>query len=189
MALGYLSQPTTSLGDGSEGTSFTCPGSLGPGFLPAPAPNCYIPEPVPLDPAPEKPECTVKLEYRPVRRAGITWGYHADIVVHDREGYTISIEGTDEHKTGKLGVENHQGDIHDTPWGKMLTSAVVPDLCDLVDDILYAELNYSKNEVTYHKPGPNSNSLAHWLLQSGHISQYFSAPTGTRGWDVSLCGN
>jgi hypothetical protein len=31
--------------------------------------------------------------------------------------------------------------------------------------------------------GPNSNSLAHWLLESGYLDQDFTAPLKTTGWN------
>jgi hypothetical protein len=131
----------------------------------------------------------VKLEYRPVVRAGITWGYHTDIVVTDQYGFTTTMEGTHDHATGNLGVQNDPGDIHDKQWGKTLTSQMVSDLCDRINDMFSAEMNYSNNEVKYFALGPNSNSLAHWLLQAGFISQYFTAPPGTTGWNTPVYGN
>jgi hypothetical protein len=79
--------------------------------------------------------------------------------------------------------------IGDTQWGSTLTSATDPDLCAQVDEIESAESYYSNHEVLYNGPGPDSNSFANWLLQSGAVSQYFSQPPGTPGWNTRLHGN
>src|SRR5581483_2777810 len=108
---------------------------------------------------------------------------HASLVVQDRFGAVFTIQGEPHHYPtppwGPLDISNTAGDINDRQWGTTLTSAIDPTLCDQIDEIETAELYYSAHEVSYDPIGPNSNSLVHWLLQSGFVAQYFSAPPGS----------
>ena len=57
-------------------------------------------------------------------------------------------------------------------------------LCSQVNDIETAESNYSNNEVAYDPLGPNSNSFTSWLIDSGYVESYFTAPPNTLGWNT-----
>jgi hypothetical protein len=171
--------PGSSFGDGGGG-----------GGCPAPEPP--PPQQPPSNPAP--PSCSLELEYR---GAKYTRRSHASLVVDDSSGYTFTIQGKPEYYPigihlplwGKLEVSNEFGNIGDTQWGPILTSAIDPSLCNQISQIETAEDYYSKLPVWYNPAGPNSNSLIHWLLDSGYVDQYFTAPPKSTGWNTPLYGN
>jgi RHS repeat-associated protein len=143
--------------------------------------------------APLPPSCTLELEYRGAGITGIAGRTHASIVVTDGEGYTFTIQGEPEHYRinppwGKLLVGNTPGNINNQEWGPLLTSTGDPSLCSQVAALETSESNYSNDEVNYYPWGPNSNSLASWLLGSAGLSGYFTAPPGSTGWNTSLYG-
>jgi len=157
-----------------------------------PAPGCAAPEP-PAGPAAPTPDCWIELEYRSAGITGVFGRTHASLVVHDAFGFTFTIQGEPHNYPlppwGSLDISNTPGDIGNTQWGQTLTSNTDPNLCDQIDDIEAAEIYYASKEVSYNPRGPNSNSLIHWLLESGWVDQYFSAPPGSTGWNVSLYGH
>jgi hypothetical protein len=142
---------------------------------------------------PPPPSCSLELEYRPAGITGRLGRTHASLVVQDSSGYTFTIQGRPHNYPlppwGNLDVYNKEGNIHDPQWGTTLTSATDGNLCGQISQIETAEAYYSTHEVSYNPLGPNSNSLMHWLLQSGYVDQYFSAPPGSTGWSTSLYGH
>jgi RHS repeat-associated protein len=184
-------------GDGStSGGGGGGAGCYGTYLAPNPDPSCYAPVPPPAPPvssAPPPPDCSVELEYRPAGITGVLGRTHASLVIEDSFGYTFTMQGEPQNYPlppwGNLVVSNTQGNIGDTQWGNTLTSAKDPQLCDQVSQIEKAELYYSNNPVLYDPLGPNSNTLVHWLLESGYIDQNFTAPPGSTGWNLSLYGH
>jgi RHS repeat-associated protein len=152
------------------------------------------PNPTPPSQQPAPSSCSLELEYR---QAALTRGNHASLVVTDSYGYTITMQGKPQNYPlprgmpptwGNLVAVNQDVNIGDQQWGSTLTSSTDASLCDQVSDIEKAENYYSNNPVTYYPWGPNSNSLAHWLLESGYVDQYFTAPPLTFGWKTPLYG-
>lgn len=86
-------------------------------------------------------------------------------------------------------MSNTPGNINNQQWGKTLTSAIDSSLCYQISQLETAEAYYASNEVSYNPAGPNSNSLVDWLLESGYVDGYFSAPPGSVGWGVALYGH
>jgi hypothetical protein len=115
-------------------------------------------------------------------------------VVDDSFGFLFTIQGKPQNYPsklppwGKLLAENSGGNIGNSKWGPILTSAGDPALCSQIGQIETAELYYSNNEVDYYPWGPNSNSLVSWLLESGNVDQYFTGPPGSLGWNTPLYG-
>ena len=140
-------------------------------------------------PQPTPPNCSLELEYR---TAALTGRSHASLVVDDSYGYTFTIQGEPQNYPlppwGNLLVYNTPGNINNQQWGSTLTSNTDPGLCQQINDLETAENYYSHNEVAYYPWGPNSNSLISWLLQSGYVSRYFTAPPLTTGWNTPLYG-
>jgi len=177
-------------GWGGEGTAVPDPD-------PAPdSPPDWGPDPeAPADPTtptlpnspPSLPWCSAKLEFRKVK--GLV-ASHASIVVDDSFDFTFTMEGTPSLypiPAGKLLAFNVAGDIGDVQWGPELTSASDPALCGQITAMEYAEDRYNARPVDYNfVHGPNSNTLAHWLLTQGGIAKFFSAPPLSYGWDTPL---
>ncbi|SPF39112.1 hypothetical protein SBA4_2300003 [Candidatus Sulfopaludibacter sp. SbA4] len=144
--------------------------------------------------APPAPSCSLELEYAPVQSLHYTPLHrrnHALLVVTDGDGNTFTMEGNPQTVAppwGMLVPDNLPGNVGDAQWGSILTSSQDPNLCNQIASIETAENNYSNNEVHYNPLGPNSNSFINWLLQSGGVDQYFTAPPGTTGWSTSLYG-
>lgn len=151
-------------------------------------------------------QANIELEYTGVKSLlGVV--NHAAVVVTDEYGYTFTMEGFLQQVNPFSGCtqigpvcsptyvgwdylvpQNSPGNIGDTQWGNALTSATDPNLYAQVDTIESAESYYSNHEVLYNGLGPSSNSFASWLLQSGGVSQYFSQPPLTPGWNTPLYG-
>jgi RHS repeat-associated protein len=136
---------------------------------------------------PEPPDCSLDLEYR-----GVAWPSdpvdHAVLVVTDGFGYVFSMEALPTYTWppwGMMYAQNWPGDIGNTIWGQ-LTSDEDPNLCSQINRIETAEAYYSAHEVQYLGWGPNSNSFISWLLDSGWVNQYFTAPPNTPGWNTPL---
>ncbi len=139
---------------------------------------------------PPAPDCSLELEYTGVKSLlGVV--NHAAIVLTDSYGYTITMEGFPQQTLppwGNLVPQNAAGNAGYTQWGNTLTSSQDPSLCDQIGEIETAEIYYANHEVAYFGWGPNSNSFAHWLLQSGYVDQYFTQPPSTPGWNTPLYG-
>jgi hypothetical protein len=45
---------------------------------------------------------------------------------------------------------------------------------------------YDANEIAYNSVGPNSNSLASWLVQPGNLRQYLTALPPAVGWNTPV---
>jgi hypothetical protein len=136
----------------------------------------------------------LELEYR---QAALTGRSHASVVVTDSYGFTFTMQGEPQNyplpkglppSWGNLVLSNTPGNIGDQQWGPILISTVDPSLCDQISQMENAENYYSSHQVEYFPWGPNSNSLAHWLLESGGVDQYFTAPPKTTGWNTALYG-
>jgi RHS repeat-associated protein len=204
----YQSEPGTDSWSGAGGlncgSSWISDASLdgpcgdpcgGNSFAPAPDPSCGYAGPAPPPPpaaaAPPPPQCSAELEYTGVKSLGGTFN-HAAVVVTDSSGYTITMEGFPQQTLppswGNLVPQNTAGNIGYTQWGTTLTSSKDPNLCQQVSDIETAEAYYADHEVAYYGWGPNSNSFANWLLESGYINQYFTQPPKTPGWNTPLYG-
>lgn len=85
---------------------------------------------------------------------------------------------------------NSPGDPNLQQWGPRLSSDTLRDLCSRLSAIEQGELNYSNNPVGYLPvPGPNSNTLAHWLLENGDLQAFLSQPPNTPGWNEALYGH
>jgi hypothetical protein len=167
-----------------------CPG----GYYFSPSHGEWVPDsfgPGPTKPKPPPPpSCSLELEYAGVKSLRGTLN-HAAVVVTDSFGYTFTMEGFPQSTIppwGNLVPTNTAGNIGDTQWGPILTSSQDSTLCSQITAIETAENYYSNHEVAYLGWGPNSNSFAHWLLESGYVDQYFSAPPRTPGWDTPLYG-
>jgi RHS repeat-associated protein len=169
----------------------------GSGFLPMPTTPTPVPCPHPAPPPPQS-KCFLELKYRGVPN---TPGYnHAYLWVGDAFGFTVTIEGYPQRNAlynwGLLLAYNTPNGMPGTnargnsEWGPELVSpglnvpgaVTVPNLCSDINTIFGDETYYNAHPVQYDAfGGPNSNSLAHWLLDMGGVFMYFSAPPGTTG--------
>jgi RHS repeat-associated protein len=187
-----LSGPCADGGGGGDGGGGFCEG--GNQFFNSNTGSCEDDTSAGEESAPP-PDCSLELEYWTAAKTGRS---HASLVVTDSSGYTFTMQGQPQYYPfphrgrhgvptwGNLEVSNTPGNIGDQQWGNTLTSSIDPSLCAQISDIETAEDFYSKNMVTYKPWGPNSNSLVAWLLQSGYVSSYFTAPPKTTGWTTSL---
>jgi RHS repeat-associated protein len=149
------------------------------------------------------PDCYLQVKYRPVPT---TPGYnHAYLVVQDRFNVTTVIEGFPEQTNppfwGNLIVkqsangERGTDAANDAQWGPTLSSIpygsdnnrVIRSLCSKIDQLISSAIkDYSQDPVSYIGiGGPNSNSLAHYLLGQIGLSTLFTPPPGTDylgGW-------
>jgi RHS repeat-associated protein len=184
--------------DDDEDDGGGCQDSSVSQFDPTPVPPGPNPCPPPAPPTPPiaPPTCALELEYIGAKAAAKV-ANHAAIVVQDMFGFIFTMEGFPTSPVppwGNLIPKNTPGNIGYTQWGSTLTSAQDPALCNQISAIEVAEQYYSNHEVTYLAWGPNSNSFAHWLLESGYanpggyVDQYFTAPPNTPGWNTPLYG-
>ena len=133
---------------------------------------------------------------RMARAVPYTVANHSALVLTDQFGFTFTTEGFPTNNIplnwGNLIARNTPGDINNQQWGKALTSNIDQNLCNQISEIETAELYCSNHQGAYFaKPGPNSNSFAHWLLENGgpEVDRFFSAPPDTTGWDYALYGH
>jgi RHS repeat-associated protein len=162
------------------------------GFAPAAGVSCVSDGAGGVVPAttapPPQPDCFAQLKDRPVDVpiARLANAYHSFWWIQDSTGLQEIISAGPQNGylntflvPGQSNGPDNAGDS--TVWSSGDSSAV----CSQVNALEAAAKGFPNNTITYSPfPGPNSNSVAHYLAQAGGFA--FSVPGNLYGWSVGI---